>query len=580
MNKFYSDELNVQIVISLLKAKGIRKIIASPGATNVTFVGSIQNDPYFEIFSAVDERSAAYMACGIAAESGEPVVISCTGATASRNYIPGMTEAFYRKLPVIALTSTQVLARVGHHIAQVIDRGNIQNDIARISLDLPVVKDETDRWECEIKVNKALLELKRNGGGPVHINLPTTYSKDFSVKELPQVQNIDRITTSQEFPPLPKKGKIAIFIGSHIMNKDEEVAIDNFCASNNAVVFCDHTSGYFGKYRVQFSIAAAQLALDISTIEPDLLIHIGEVSGDYPTMSIKSKYVWRVSPDGEIRDTFKKLRYVFEMPEYYFFKHYTNNEIQTKNTYLTQCLEIMKDTRSKIPELPFSNIWVASKMAPLIPQNSSLHLGILNSLRSWNLFEIPKGVTSFSNVGGFGIDGCVSTLIGASVINKDKLYYGVVGDLAFFYDMNSIGNRHVGNNVRLLIVNNGKGTEFRNFNHPASNFGEDADKYMAAASHFGNKSFTLIKSYSESLGFEYMFAANKEEFNKVYKRFLTSKITDKPMIFEVFTDSEDESNALEIVSQMDQNTKGQAKKVVKRILGERSINMLKSLKRK
>ena len=82
MKQLYTDEKNVQILIALLKANGIRKIVASPGAKNITFVGSLQNDPFFEMYSVVDERSAAYMACGLAAESGEPVVLSCTGATA------------------------------------------------------------------------------------------------------------------------------------------------------------------------------------------------------------------------------------------------------------------------------------------------------------------------------------------------------------------------------------------------------------------------------------------------------------------------------------------------------------------
>ena len=85
MDKFYSSERNIQIVISLLKANGIKKIIASPGATNFSFVGSVQNDSWFEVYSSVDERSAAYMACGLAAESGEPVVLSCTGSIA--NYL-------------------------------------------------------------------------------------------------------------------------------------------------------------------------------------------------------------------------------------------------------------------------------------------------------------------------------------------------------------------------------------------------------------------------------------------------------------------------------------------------------------
>ena len=133
-NKFYTSERNVQILIALLKEHGIRRVIASPGTTNMTFVGSIQQDQFFEIYSSVDERSAAYMACGMAAETGEPVALSCTGATASRNYLPGMTEAFYRKLPVLAITSTQHLGRIGNMIPQVIDRSQQMPDVCRISI--------------------------------------------------------------------------------------------------------------------------------------------------------------------------------------------------------------------------------------------------------------------------------------------------------------------------------------------------------------------------------------------------------------------------------------------------------------
>ena len=66
----YTDERNVQIVIALLKAHGVHRVIASPGTTNMTFVVSIENDPWFQIWSSVDERSAAYLACGMAAETG------------------------------------------------------------------------------------------------------------------------------------------------------------------------------------------------------------------------------------------------------------------------------------------------------------------------------------------------------------------------------------------------------------------------------------------------------------------------------------------------------------------------------
>lgn len=579
MTTYYTDEKNVQIIIALLKEYGIRKIVASPGATNVTMVASLQNDSFFEMYSSVDERSAAYIACGLAAESGEVVVLTCTGATASQNYYPGLIEAFYRKLPILVISSSQAINKVGHHIAQVTDRSVMPKDTVKISVCLPIVKDEDDVWDCEIKGNKAINELFRHGGGPVHINLPTTYSKIYKIQELPKVRKIERIGISCDFPMLPH-GKVALFIGSHKMFSSELIdAVDSFCASNNAVAFCDHTSNYYGKYRVHYSLVACQNMFDGSAIKPDILIHIGEVSGDYYSLGISGKEVWRVSEDGEIRDTFKKLRYVFEMPEKLFFTEYTKNDTTAFDSYLQECNKKTEEIRNKIPELPFSNIWVASQIAHKIPNNSIIHFGILNSLRAWNFFELPQTVTSASNVGGFGIDGCMSSLIGASFTNPHKLCFSIIGDLAFFYDMNALGNRHVGNNVRILLVNNGKGVEFRNYNHQAAQFEDKADDYIAAAGHFGNKSKTLIKHYAQDLGFEYMSASNKQDFLKEYDRFVQSDITKKPILFEVFTDSKDESEALEIILNIEKNIKGETKQFAKQILGDKGLNIIKKIVR-
>lgn len=121
MENYYTSEENILQLITLLKAHGVRKVVASPGTTNITFVGSIQNDPDFEVYSCVDERSACYMACGLSVESGEPVALSCTGATAARNYPSGLTEAYYRHIPIVAITSSQYFGKVGQMNAQFTD---------------------------------------------------------------------------------------------------------------------------------------------------------------------------------------------------------------------------------------------------------------------------------------------------------------------------------------------------------------------------------------------------------------------------------------------------------------------------
>lgn len=554
--KHYTQVRNTQIVLSLFKKKGIRRVIVSPGTTNMSVVASMTNDPYFEMFSAPDERSAAYMACGIAAETGEPVVISCTGATASRNYLPALTEAFYRKLPIIALTSSLNIGMSGHLYPQFIDRTSQPLDCVKCSVQIHPVLDSQSEWECIMNVNKALLELSRNGGGPIHINLMTQGDiGDFSIERLPDVRGIQRVTSLDNKMPEIPLGRIAIFVGSHLpMTKELESAIDLFCQRHNAIVLTDHTSSYFGGFKVQYAIAACQDCID-DNLDIDLLVHIGEISGDYYTLGkIRNtvKNVWRVSPDGEIRDYFRKLSIVFEMEEKDFFLYYSKGPIGN-NTYYEECIASLNSIYSSLPTLPFSNIWIASELSNKLPDNSIIHFAILNSLRSWNFFPLSNTIKGFSNVGGFGIDGPLSTLIGASLIHPEKLYFGIVGDLAFFYDMNSLGNRSVGKNLRILLVNNGKGTEFRNYTHPASKFGDIADMYIAAAGHYGNKSNNLVKHYAEDLGFIYLTASSKEAFYDVYQQFIDESIN-KSIIFEVFTDSTNESNALKLIRSIRQKT--------------------------
>lgn len=542
--KYYTNERNVQILISLLKQHGIRKVIASPGTTNMTFVGSIQQDPWFEVYSSVDERSAAYIACGLAAESGEPVVISCTGATASRNYLPGLTEAYYRKLPVLAVTSHRGTHAIGHLLDQQIDRRQRPNDVAIEAVELPMCKSADDEHYCMIEANKALLALTLNGGGPVHINMFTEYSSDFSVKELPVARKISRISPFDGMPELPQVRRIGIFVGAHPEFTETEIkAIEGFCATNNSVVFCDHTSGYNGKFAVDMNLLCCQQTYHSQNANVDLLIHIGEISGCYKP---SGKDVWRISEDGAIRDTFGVLSYVFQMPESAFFEHYTI-EGENNTDFLDSCNEEYQSAVKNIPELPFGNIWIAQNYINKLPANSQLHLGIFNSLRSWNFFKLPSSVQGKCNVGGFGIDGGVSTLIGASLVNKEKLYFGVFGDLAFFYDMNVLGNRHVGKNLRIMLINNSRGSEFRLYCHPCAQFGEEADPYMAAAGHFGQQSPDLVRHYATDLGFEYLTASDKESFKEAAEIFFNPTILDRPILLEVFTDTQNESDALKIL---------------------------------
>lgn len=574
----YTTEKNIQILISLMKAHGVNDIIISPGSMNHILAACLQDDSDFNVYSCIDERSAAYMACGMAEEKGKPVALSCTGATASRDYMPGLTEAFYRKLPVLAITSLSTRQFVGQLMGQQIDRSQQPKDAIVESVYIPPVKDEKDRLVCEREVNKALLALTFNGGGPVHIDLGTTFGK-LEVEELPKARVIRRYTHYDELPTIPQ-GRVAVMMGVHSYIGDElEKAIDAFCATYDAIVITPNPRSFKGKYAVNACLLFSQLGYKGPLNKMDLMIHIGEVNTDAVGFIVKPKEVWRVNEDGLVKDRYDKLTAVFQMSELEFFNHYSvlgaNKDFQ-----LREFEEADSAIRAIIPELPFSNGWMMQRLAPMIPVESRLHLGILNSVRAFDYANPQHKLLTYANTGGFGIDGCISSMVGASMASPETEFYGVFGDLVFFYDMNVFGNRHFGKNLHIIVVNNDGGQQFRNFDHPASKMGEKAYPFIVAEGHYGPKSPNLIKNFVQDLGLRYLSASTKEEFEAALPEFMKAG---QSVVLEAFTDKEDENEALLSLRSLipaDKSITGSLKNAVLNHLSEENVGRLKKIFKK
>ncbi len=577
----YTHNLSIQILVDLLLKYGIRKVVLSPGTTNLEFIAALQYNGNFEIYSSIDERSAAYMACGIAEESGEPVIISCTEATASRNYFPGLTEAFYRKLPVIAVTGVHKYSFIGTLYPQVIDRSVSPNDIAVFKAQLPVIKDNEDIKQTELLVNKALLSAKGADPGPVHIDLPCCDNNyDFSCKELYNAHKIDRYEVNNTFPAIPD-GRIAVYIGSHRdFTESETKCLDDFCSCYNAVVFCDHTSGYHGKYAFHAGLISVQGKRYEIMNNISCLIHIGEQMADWPTMEkLKSaKTTWRVSPDGELRDTFGNLSKVFKMAIINFFKRYISDK-QKDDSYLRECLAVKESLIIPIDKLPLSNVYAAAKISKELPSNSIFHIGASNTVRAWSFFDFSEGVKSYGNVGCRGIDGVLSSAVGAALADEKHLHFCAVGDLMFYYDMNCLGNRDIKGNLRILLINNNGGGIFKQSIAPGYRFfGDEAtNEFIAAANHFGKGENMVIKNYVEALGFKYISAKTKVEFDSAYKEFVSSNIMEEPVFFEVFTKDYDDRTAFDVMSSIDAPPVNPAKQVAKQLLGKKGTDFVKKI---
>lgn len=277
-----------------------------------------------------------------------------------------------------------------------------------------------------------------------------------------------------------------------------------------------------------------------------------------------------MAEDGDYIDTYGKLTKIFECPSCEFFKK-MRGENEAEHTFYDLWYASNREMKRNI-NVPFSNIFAAQQLASDIPNRSYMNFAILNSLRAWSYFDIDSSIKCFSNVAAFGIDGCTSTLLGESV-NTDELCFLVTGDLAFFYDMNVLGIRHIKNNVRILLINNGGGAEFKVMTR-SWNYKPNTDPFISANGHNGS-----AQGWAENCGFLYMKATTKEEFLSQKGKFVAK--SSFPILYELFTKAEDEVEAMEcLLSSNRVVTSGdKLKSLVKDMLGKTITDTIKNILR-
>lgn len=539
----YASQRNLLILVALLKKHGVRHAVISPGTRNMALAVSLENDPFFTTYSVVDERSAAYFAIGVSLAHGGPVLLSCTSAQATRNYLPGLTEAYYRRIPLVAVTADHRASKLGQGLMQVIDQMSIPRDSARASVQLPVVRDGDDDAYCVRLVNEALLGLNHHGKGPVHIDLTVDAAWMGTVPALPDVRLIERYSLKDDFPDIEGRN-ILIVVGQHEPFSDaKRSALDAFTMQNNVAVFVNHLSNYHGPRAVAGSLVVESMdARKFAGNAPDILITIGGQVGDYGIDAQLRRAPfehWRVCEDGAVEDTYGRLTKVFECSEEDFFGNYISPDGTEASDSFFEKWRRANARRAVPADLPLSHALVAATLAPAIPAGSIMHFGILSSLRNWNYFQLEASVACFSNVAAFGIDGGLSTFIGHSVAAQMTSFL-VIGDLSFFYDMNVVGNRHVKSNSRVLLVNNNGGGEFRLYSHPADRFGERADRHIVAAGHNGH-----ARGWVESMGWDYIPVTTHQELSDSVQSFVGE--SERPILMEVFTKKEDDSAAVKML---------------------------------
>lgn len=586
LDMYISKFKTIQVLIPLLKAHNIKHIVISPGARMREFVLSVEEDPFFTCYSVTDERSAAYFAMGISQELDAPVAISCTSSTATTNYLPGITEAFYQKVPILVLTGDRDPYLLGQQEDQMINQVNMYDRVVRKSVHLPIVENKADFWYCERLVNEAILELDHRIKGPVHINVPVpaviTWADD-NVDHYPEVRSIKRISFNHEndnilrekVEELKEAKRILILAGQNTEPFKSEI-LSQFFQKYNCLIHSEHMGNLNIEGRLNLAMLGDGLSeSDYDDFMPDIVISfngtLGISRGMKENFRKKKFRHWHVCEDGTVVDAYKNLNTIFECNADNFFGYFVEQagpELKNDKLYYNQWLE--KYNSIAYPDIPFSNVLVIKNLLKAIPENSLLHLSILNSIRLSHFFKLPKNTKVYANIGTDGIDGSMSTFLGQSTVS-DRLSFLIIGDLSFFYDMNSLRIKHIKNNVRILLINNHGGNEFyQQPIMPTTDLG------------LGAKHNNYARGWAESVGFKYLLAQTEEEFIHNLDEFATPT-SDRPILLEVFTDTMvDRETVFEMKRSMRTLFKKNAamKKTVRSILGDSNVKKITKILKK
>ena len=176
--------------------KGIRQVVLSPGSRNAPLLVAFAREKQIRHFVVLDERSAAFMALGMAQQSGVPVALVCTSGTAPLNYAPAIAEAYYQRLPLIVITADRPVEWIDQDDSQTIRQQAVFRNIVKASYQLPAELFHADEhWYANRLVNDALNTALKGRQGPVHLNIPLRESlyglRDYPEREVRTIECID-----------------------------------------------------------------------------------------------------------------------------------------------------------------------------------------------------------------------------------------------------------------------------------------------------------------------------------------------------------------------------------------------------
>ncbi|WP_071460475.1 2-succinyl-5-enolpyruvyl-6-hydroxy-3-cyclohexene-1-carboxylic-acid synthase [Bacillus massilinigeriensis] len=544
--------------VAELAISGVRDVVISPGSRSTPIAMVMAEHPELQLHIHVDERSAAFFALGIAKASGKPVALLCTSGTAAANYYPAIVEAGISRVPLIVITADRPheLRDVG--APQAIDQIHLYGHNVKWFVEMAIPEASSDaRRYARTVCARAAATAKAFPAGPVHLNfplreplIPNLHDEMFELEERPEgyiqiVQGSMSLPDSfyesliEELPPDTK----GIIVCGPIEDKDFSEAVVLLARTLGFPILADplsqlrsgvHDKSYIiDGYDTFLRNEAAKTVL-----KPDVVLRFGAmpVSKALSLFLKENRQAMQIVVDGGNgwRDPLMSASRMVYASETQFclalsdaMKKKPENE-----EYLERWKQLNARTNELLAEVEAGNLLSEAKLFQLLkgqlPENATIFVGNSMPIRDLDTFFTCNGknIKVLANRGANGIDGVISSAMGAAVIN-DSVYL-ILGDLTFFHDTNGLLPAKMENlHINIILINNNGGGIFSflpQANHP---------KHFERL--FGTPVDLKFQSAAEMYGASYDKITDKDEFLQAFEK---NKIQKGLNIMEVVTDRE------------------------------------------
>lgn len=538
-------------LVALCHQKGITNVILSPGSRCAPLTIAFARHPDITTRTISDERSAAFIALGMAQQLGKPVALVCTSGSAAMNYFPAIAEAFFQQIPLLVITADRPPEWVDQYDGQTVFQPELYGQHVKKSFRFPDSFESKDQiWHANRISNEAINLADQFPPGPVHLNIPLREPFYPESEEDPILTENPRNIEIHEpeirlnsFDFLQKEiqsfRKILIIPGQQNRDKGIQTVLDQLSVEKNVVIATDTISNLQSESTI--SLHDHWLGnLELSeSLQPDLILTFGKsiISKSLKLFARNSNAAhWHIQVDGNAKDTFQKLTRIIAISPISFLDWLLFNLALQEKDFANRWVKLQNKTKSaldiRLSAAPFGEYSALHTVAKFIPKDSKIHVAnsmavrYLNFLGTWNQ-EI------YCNRGTSGIDGSNSTAVGCALVS-DQFVTLITGDLAFFYDRNAFWHNYSLSNLRIILLNNHAGGIFRLIEGP-SNQPELEEFFETKQALNGNH-------LAAEFGFEYNLVNTKSDLESSLKDFYSESPV--PKLLEIESNSEENARIL------------------------------------